>query len=309
MTTGAADDDLAALLRRGERRRRLPAPTDRLRLGPHRVGPLCLGYVRDPRTIAHAVSRGVNFFFLSCDLHWPTYRRSFAGLRQVLRRRPSLRADMCIAVASYVGAETMTESALADLLDELPELEAPDVLVAGGVYGHDAERRIAMLEELRAVGRCRAIGASFHERAAAKAFLSDTRLDVGFVRYNPAHVGARRDLFPFLRPGRPPLFGFTSTTGHLSPARFRELGFAAGMWRPTHADHYRFALTTKSLAGVLFAPQTPAELDVALDALDEPALGVEEEEHMVALVVRDVEALTAERRRAPTPRRPSKRTR
>ena len=51
--------------------RRLPKLTDRIALGRIglRVSLFCLGLVRRPQTIAAAFESGINFFFLTADLH------------------------------------------------------------------------------------------------------------------------------------------------------------------------------------------------------------------------------------------------
>ena len=53
----------------------LPKLTERLTLGEGglRVSPFCLGMVRSEDTTSAAFDAGINFFFLSADLHWPYY--------------------------------------------------------------------------------------------------------------------------------------------------------------------------------------------------------------------------------------------
>src|SRR5690242_19420570 len=55
------------------RRVALPRTTDRIAVGETglSISPICLGWVRDPDTIAAAFDVGIIFFFLSGDLHWP----------------------------------------------------------------------------------------------------------------------------------------------------------------------------------------------------------------------------------------------
>ena len=85
-------------------RRRLPRFTDRLRLSDTdlRVSPVCLGKVRSDRTIAAAFEAGINFFFLTADMHWPLYEASRRGLEKLIRSRRGIRDQIVVAAASYV---------------------------------------------------------------------------------------------------------------------------------------------------------------------------------------------------------------
>jgi hypothetical protein len=71
-------------------RKTLPQFTDRLVLGTQgrRVSPFCLGWVHSPDTITAAFDAGINFFFITTDLHWPGYEATRSGVRQL----PSLAA-------------------------------------------------------------------------------------------------------------------------------------------------------------------------------------------------------------------------
>src|SRR5262245_54155501 len=57
-------------------RQQLPQFRDRLVLGEQglRVSPYCLGMIRDPETVGAAFEAGINFFFVSADMHWPLYQ-------------------------------------------------------------------------------------------------------------------------------------------------------------------------------------------------------------------------------------------
>jgi hypothetical protein len=114
-----------------------------------------------------------------------------------------------------------------------------------------------------------ALAGTFHDRSAAAQALATDRVDLAFVRYNPAHWGAERDVFPALREGRRGrLFGFLSTSWYVPHARFVEIGFSRDCWKPAMVDHYRFVLTQRRLDGILCAPQTPAQLDELGRAMD-----------------------------------------
>src|SRR4029434_7055409 len=84
------------------RRTVLPRLTDRLAIGETglQVSPFCLGMVRSEDTASAAFDAGINFFFLSSDLHWPFYEKARRGLEKLLARGPRIREQVVVALAS-----------------------------------------------------------------------------------------------------------------------------------------------------------------------------------------------------------------
>jgi hypothetical protein len=301
-------------LRRPFRGNVLPRLRDRRAVGATglTVSPVCVGIVRDPQAVCFAYERGVNFFFFSADMHWPMYEQTRVGLARLLAARPGAREHLTVAVVSYVTQPEFGTFPFVEALAAVPGLERIDLLVAGGVYGHDCDRRLAALAELRAQGflGTRAIAASFHDRAAVARCANLASCDVGFFRFNAQHPRALEEVFPQLAPGgqRPLLYGFTSARGHVSHDRARQLGVGDEFWSPTISDHYRFALAPPEVDGVLCAPKSSEELTALEEALASGPLTVEEIEHM--LLLGELERLATERRerrrselRPPPPRR------
>jgi hypothetical protein len=269
--------------------RRLPCATERMTLGGSglEIGPLCLGAVRSPDVIPAAFDAGVNFFFLTTDLHWPLYEAAREGLRRLLARGGGIRDRLVIAATSYITQPEFFRAPFTELLEVTPELERLDVLVAGGAYADDALTRIGVLGDAvadRWLG-ARAVGISFHDRVAAGLIARGGLADVCFVRYNPAHPGARVDLFPQLARRAPGcrVFSFTSTRGIPSAAQLDALGIGDDVWRPRIEDGYRFALSRPELDGLLVAPGSLDELARMRAALDEEPLTDDEQDSMVTL--------------------------
>ena len=179
-----------------------------------------------------------------------------------------------------------------ELLEAVPGLERLDVLLAGGVYAQETAERLAVYRDHRRRGflGARAIGATFHDRAAALAAIHEECLDIAFIRYNPDHAGARYDVFPHLPRQRTTLlFNFKSTFRFIPPRLLDELGLhAADYWHPEITDYYRFALSRPEIDGVLMAPGTPAELKALAAAVAQGPLTEEEEAYLmdIALVAR-----------------------
>lgn len=270
-------------------RRALPRPTDRVRLGRHlSVSPICVGMVRDPRTIPAAFDAGVNFFLFSADMHWPRYEAHRRGLSMLLERRRSIRDQIVVAVVSYVTQPEFCSAPFREAIEAVPKLGRVDVVVAGGSYRADISARLEVYaKHLSAPIEARAVAASFHDRRAAADALEGELVDLAFCRYNALHRGAEVDLFPVRRRGQKArLFTFKSQFGWLPPSRLAQLGVPKDVWRPKRTDHYRFALAPQVVDGLLCAPQTPAQVRALVDALSEGALTTEELQH-----IRDLAAL------------------
>ncbi|MBC7978556.1 MAG: hypothetical protein H7138_26520 [Myxococcales bacterium] len=271
------------------RRASLPRLTERIPLGEAQVSPFCVGMVEDPDTIAAAFEAGINFFFLTADMHWPRYEASRAGLAQLLTRVP--RDQITVAAAAYVTQPEFCSTPFEEVVQAVRGLERLDVLIAGGAYQAELFNRLPIYRghrERRFMG-AHACGVSFHDRRAAADAITGGELDVAFLRYNAAHPGAQRDVFPrltaaHLRP-RARVFGFTSTAGHDPHPAVDD-----DVWIPDLTDHYRFALSRIGLDGLLCSPTRPSHIADLAAAMAEGPLSLDEESHLIEL---------ASRRRAP----------
>ncbi len=58
----------------------------RVCVGPYSVSTLCLGIVGHPKLVRDAYERGVNFFALTTDMHWPVYESTRLGLADLFLR-------------------------------------------------------------------------------------------------------------------------------------------------------------------------------------------------------------------------------
>ncbi len=271
------------------RRTTLPHFTDRLFLGRQKVpvSPFCIGIVHSPETIAVAFDRGINFFFVSADMHWPFYQATRQGLERLLARGKHLREQIVVAAVCYPTQPEFCSMPFTELLQEVPGLGRIDLLLAGGAYGHEFQTRHAVYERhLRAgFAGVRAIGATFHERKAALDAIDRDLLDIVFIRYNPDHASAREDIFPHIKSRSSTLlYGFKSTIGYTAPSRLNELGIQGGVyWHPAITDYYRFALSRPEINGLLIAPGTPHELQELENALEAGPLDDEEEQYLLDL--------------------------
>ena len=263
--------------------------TDRLTLGASglRVSPFCLGLVGSPEVLTTAYDAGINFFFLTADMHWPLYEPVREGLRRLLRLSPAIRDEIVVAVVSYVTQPEFCHDPFEEVLDVLPELGRIDVAVIGGAYAADFPGRLREYSQHRTAG-VRALGATFHERAAAVEAINEAAIDVAFIRYNPAHAGAEREIFPLLNAERKTrVFNFQNTHGYVAPERLGQLGLPPHNWRPGLTDHYRFALTPPYLDGLLCAFEEVVHVEELQQALSKGPLSPTEATYLKRLCALD----------------------
>src|SRR3954463_12328826 len=120
----------------------LPRMTDRLPLGPDglRVSPFCLGLAGEAATVPAAFDAGVNFFFVSADMHWPLYENTRRGLADLLARGGGVRDEVVVAGVCYPTQPEFCTAPFEELVAAVPGLKTLDVLLAGGVYGWELDR-------------------------------------------------------------------------------------------------------------------------------------------------------------------------
>jgi hypothetical protein len=273
-------------------RSQLPRLTDRLPLGAAglEVSPICVGMSLDADVIPAAFEAGINFFFLSSDLHWPLYRETRRGLEALLRDKPGARDQIVVAVTSYVSQLEFLWAPFDEVRMELPELGHVDVTIAGGCYAPDFAARLPVFEkhrEVRYLGT-RAIGASFHDRKAALAAVGAGVIDLALVRYNPQHPRAEHEVFEHVTSRdagrRTLLYNFKSTVGHVATEdEYAALGIGAGFWRPHITDYYRFALTAAALDGLLVGLPAAGAVRELADALAKGPLDDEDRQYLIDL--------------------------
>lgn len=266
---------------------RLPRAVDRLRLRHTNlaVSPICIGTTESPDTIIAAYEEGINFFFISGDLHWLRYAHTRAGLSRLLDGSPSRRDEIVVAAVSYLDEPMFGHLQFEEVLESVPALGRIDVLLAGAVTSDFSMSRIKSLQSARALNHlgAQAIGASFHER---RYMLSGPalELDIHYVRYNPGHCKSRIDLFPHMSPEATHLtFVFQSQAARVTAESYRRLGLPDGSWLPSAGDYYRFALTPYHIDGILCSPSTPEEVRLLARALEDKPLTAGEERHMIRL--------------------------
>jgi predicted aldo/keto reductase-like oxidoreductase len=233
--------------------------------------------------VLHAVSRGVNFLNWSGFAEGPPDDEAFPDAVAALGSR---RDDVavCVQFAARTAGEAATElrSVLAairsDYVDVLTlyyveragEWEA--LCGPGGV--------VEYLGAARADGVVRRVGVTSHQRTLAATMAASGVLDCVMVRYNAAHRGAEREVFPVTAARGLPVIAYAGLRwgALLRPTPDDPPGYLP----PFAPAWYRFVLEQPAVSVVLSAPHTRAELEEDLGVL--AATGPMPAEEYAALV-------------------------
>jgi aryl-alcohol dehydrogenase-like predicted oxidoreductase len=236
----------------------------------HRLG-LALNYGVDPDGVRAGIERGIQYFF------WTPMRTSKATpvLKEALARDRSRFIVSAGPTLGFFGGSVRRglERALRALgTDYIDVLN----LFWVGVGSALTDATLGELMRLKEEKKVSAIGISIHDRERAGKLVQDSPLDVFMLRYNAAHPGAERDVFPHLAVRKPAVVAYTATS-------WRKLLRAPPNWKgrvPTAADCYRFCLSSPHVDVVLTGPKTRAELEENLDGLARGPMSPEEDRHM-----------------------------
>ncbi|MBI3556316.1 MAG: aldo/keto reductase [Deltaproteobacteria bacterium] len=241
-----------------------------------RVGALGFGssYGAPASAYERAFERGCNYFY------WGSARREGMGcaIRQLAPRN---RDKLVVVLQSYSRMGTILKLSVRSGLKRL-KLDYADVLLLGWFNAMPGNGIMSAAMKLKDAGIVKAIAVSCHERPMFEQYIKDPRFDIIMTRYNAAHRGAEREVFPHLDSGkqRPGVVTYTSTRwGFLVNPKFTP----PGMKTPTAADCYRFALTNPNVNLALSGPSTAEEMNANLRALEAGPLSSEEMAWMKAV--------------------------
>ncbi len=220
-----------------------------------------------PADIEHALARGVNF------LNWcgrpDALSRTVASLG-------SRRNQVAIGVQFEARTADQAKIELEQILRELGT-DYVDVLTFYYVEARQEWEEIigpdGALEychQGRRHGKVRLLGLTSHQRPLAADIARSGLIDLLMIRYNAAHRGAERDIFPVTDSQNMPVAVYTCLRwgAVLNPTPDDPPGFVV----PRAPDWYRFALQSPSVTMALMAPDNREELEEDLTVLDKPRL-------------------------------------
>ncbi len=232
----------------------------------HRLG-LALNYGIDAKGFDAAVDRGMNFFFYTA-MRTKHLRPS---LQRVLKAN---REKYVVATGPSLGffggsVRSACESKLRELGTDYLDVFQLFWLGVGSAW---TDGTIEALTKLKEEGKVKALGISIHDRKRAGALAESSPLDLFMIRYNAAHPGAERDIFPHLEARRPAVVAYTATS-------WRKLLKRPGDWKGdvmTAGDCYRFCLSSPHVDVTLCGPKDEAQLHANLDAVEKGPLAPDE---------------------------------
>jgi aryl-alcohol dehydrogenase-like predicted oxidoreductase len=230
---------------------------------------LAANYGIDEAGIKSAFERGINYVYL-------TPRGAMAKpLKEAIAKD---RDKLVIAAGPSVGyfggsvrrtAERLLRALGTDYIDVFQLMW----LGVGSAWTEATQRELRHLKE---TGKAKALAVSIHDRERAGRLAEDSPLDLLMIRYNAAHPGAERDIFPHLAKRRPNIVAYTATS-------WRKLLKRPSGWDgkvATAGDCYRFCLSSPHVDVVLTGPASTAQLDENLAALARGPLSAEEDAWM-----------------------------
>ena len=114
---------------------------------------------------------------------------------------------------------------------------------------------------------------SCHHRPTFQEIAKNRAVGAIMVRYNAAHPGAEKEVFPALGDEAPGVVAYTATRwGSLLNPSLTPSGEAT----PTATDCYRFSLSHPAVGVCLMGPSNAEQLDSALLALDRGPMNADE---------------------------------
>lgn len=229
---------------------------------------LSFNYGIDEAGIEMAFERGVNYLF------WTSYKTGNGkrAVRAALKRdreRYILAAGPSLA---FFGGSVRRACERTLKFFDIDYIDIYQLFWLGRMSAW-REPVIDELMKLRDEGKVRGLGVSIHDRPRAGKLALDSPLDLLMIRYNAAHPGAERDIFPHLEKRHPSVIAYTATA-------WRKLlkkpsGWDGGVM--TAGDCYRFCLSNPNVDVVLCGAKSKAEMAENLDALEKGPLSPDEE--------------------------------
>ncbi|MFN7130910.1 MAG: aldo/keto reductase [Myxococcales bacterium] len=236
----------------------------------HRLGIAC-NYGIDAAGLEHAFERGINYVF------WTQLRTG--GLKNTVRAALQRHRDRVVLATgpslAYFGGSVRRAAERTLKTFGIDRIDVFQLFWLGRMSAW-SNGTVEELLKLKEEGKVRAIGISIHDRPRAGRLAEDSPLDLLMLRYNAAHPGAEREVFPHLKKRQPSVVAYTATSWRRllkKPAGWDGPAMSAG-------DCYRFCLSSPHVDLVLCGAADRRQLDENLAALEKGPLSLEEAEWM-----------------------------
>jgi len=225
------------------------------------------------RSVHRAIDEGINFFFgFGIDTQLSKgLREPFKGNRE----KYVLATGAYNLLIGYPNLRRTLEKRLRQF-----RTDYIDVFMFLGVTDPKQfpQKAIDEMARFRDEGKVRSIGMSCHHRKFVGTLASEGTLDVMMMRYNAAHRGAEKDIFPYLAAHRPGIVSYTAT--RWTALLRRPKGWPKSGRLPDAGLCYRFVLSNPNVHVCLTAPSNEQQLIENLAALRQGALNDDEMQFM-----------------------------
>src|SRR5262245_8517545 len=214
--------------------------------------------------VLHALERGINYW------NWCGHED---GMSEAIRELGSRRNRVVIAIQLSARGHREARRELNEILTQL-KTDYVDVVTFYYVETEtewaqitSPQGSLGAMERARSEGSLKMIGLTTHQRPLARRILASRCLDLLMLRYNAAHRGAEKEIFPLARQLAVPLVSFTGlrwkallSATHEDPQDFRP---------PPAREWYRFVLAHPAVSVALMAPGGRRELLENLELLSD----------------------------------------
>jgi predicted aldo/keto reductase-like oxidoreductase len=217
-----------------------------------------------PKDVEFAIARGLNY------LNWCGHED---GLCQTIAALGRERSKVVVAVQFESRGDVEAAREFDGVLAKL-RTDYLDIATLYYVEGEEEWQSIispgGCMKQLLAqkqAGRLRLIGLTSHQRGLAARWAETGLLDLLMIRYNAAHRGAEREIFPLTSRRKLPVVTFTGLRwGALLKSTAED---PPGFQPPLPRDCYRFCLANEHVSVALAAPADRRELEHDLTLLDD----------------------------------------
>jgi aryl-alcohol dehydrogenase-like predicted oxidoreductase len=215
-----------------------------------------------------ALDRGLNYFY------WGSLRHAAFGeaIKEVAKTR---RDEMTIVIQSYSRAAWYMGRSLDKALAEL-EIDHADLFLLGMWNEPPPARLLERALALKEAGKVKHVMVSCHHRPTFEKYIGDPRYGAIMVRYNAAHPGAEREVFPHLQADRFERPGVVSYTATRWGALLNDALLPKDEEKPRPSDCYRFAMSNPAVDVTLCGAKDRSELDEAMTALERGPMSEDE---------------------------------
>jgi predicted aldo/keto reductase-like oxidoreductase len=212
--------------------------------------------------IRHAIDAGINY------LNWCGRPDAMsAAIRELGDKRKNVVVAVQLSALTHDEMQRELDFALNELRTDYIDVPTfywmESIEQWEQITGKDGA--FSVLQSAREDGRVRMIGVTSHQRKLAASLVERGAVDLLMIRYNAAHTGAERDIFPVTELRRFPVVAYTCLRwGALLRSTPEDpSGFSvphAPMW-------YRWALQNPNISVAIMAPDDRTELDEDLSIL------------------------------------------